>query len=86
MIFTTSSTGYIVMSPGVFTTAEAMYTTTIDPASQATPRPSSRGDGDSLLPIGTERAQKSLPSVSFPVITPGSVCVCICVCVHVCDD
>ena len=68
VIFTPSS-NFIVMTPGVFTTENAGFPSSI-------PQPSTHpagGDGaESLLPIGTERAHKSstLPA-AFSMLAPG---------------
>ena len=52
------STAFIAVPPGVFATSTAAVQTT-----------SAATVGDSLLPIGTERANKT--TSTFPVITPG---------------
>ena len=70
VIFTPSS-NFIVMTPGVFTTAtNAGFTSTVQPLISQTG--SVTDGGDSLLPIGTERAHKSstLPA-AFSMLAPG---------------
>ena len=69
VIFTPSS-NFIVMTPGVFTTAtNAGFTSTVQPL---TAQSGAADGGDSLLPIGTERAHKSatLPA-AFSMLAPG---------------
>ena len=70
VIFTPSS-NFIVMTPGVFTTANAGFNTSVDPAST---QPGGAEGVDNLLPIGTERAHKSttLPA-AFSMLAPGNL-------------
>ena len=75
VVFTPSS-NFIVMTPGVFTTAtNAGFTSTVQPLTSQTG--GATEVGDSLLPIGTERAHKSstLPA-AFSMLAPGKECFC----------
>ena len=70
VVFTPSS-NFIVMTPGVFTTANAAgFTSSVQVSS--TPPDTGVETGESLLPIGTERAHKSttLPA-AFSMLAPG---------------
>lgn len=72
VIFTPSS-NFIVMTPGVFTTAtNAGFTSTVQPLTSSQTGGGAAEVGDSLLPIGTERAHKSstLPA-AFSMLAPG---------------
>ena len=72
VIFTPSS-NFIVMTPGVFTTATAGFTSTSgQPLTSQTGGGGAAEVGDGLLPIGTERAHKSstLPA-AFSMLAPG---------------
>ena len=75
VIFTPSS-NFIVMTPGVFTTATAGFTSTPgQPLTSQTGGGGATEVGDGLLPIGTERAHKSstLPA-AFSMLAPGKEC------------
>lgn len=68
VVFTPSS-NFIVMTPGVFTTANAGFTSSVQ---QSSSQPPGVEGGDGLLPIGTERAHKSSPlPTAFSMLAPG---------------
>ena len=71
----TPSSNFIVMTPGIFTTANAGFTSSVQPSSSQSTETEGSGVGDSLLPIGTERAHKSatLPA-AFSMLAPGECC------------
>ena len=69
----TPSTSYIVMAPGVFSASNE----NINPNSSGFSSARGGGGTGGVVPIGTERAQKSATLSGFPIITSGIVIIII---------